>query len=191
MLQTAGEKRTWLLKTPFHMNHLPELLEAYPDARIVHPHRPAAGSLASLCSVLARFHGMVTDDVALAEIGNATFRQWSRIMDKYLSARERGPPATHVADVYFADLAREPMGVVQKLYAHFGWTLEASTEAAMRAFLAGSAGDGTGKRGAHGTHAYNMSWFGLTEERVRAEPSFARYAARFALEEAYKHSEEY
>ena len=61
-LQSASTKkgktpRTWLLKAPWHCNHLDEIFRTYPDAKVINTHRPPSGVIASLSSLHAMLYG--------------------------------------------------------------------------------------------------------------------------------------
>ena len=66
------------------------------------------------------------------------------------------------------------MGVVERIYAHFGLPLAASARNAMQAHVEAN------PKGRHGAHEYKLEDWGLTPEHVRER--FAPYAERFDVE---------
>ena len=50
--------KMWLLKAPWHYNHLDEIFRKYPDARVISTHRQPSGVIASLSSLHTLLHGM-------------------------------------------------------------------------------------------------------------------------------------
>jgi hypothetical protein len=190
--QPRGEPRkTWLLKTPWHMFTLEALWTVYPDARIIMPHRDPAGMVASLSSLHTRFNGICTDQVRPHAIGAFQKQQWEQIVDAFMATRARhADKAAQVVDAHFDALARDPLAAVAAIYRSLGLELSAEATANMRGYLNGTAGDGTGKRGAHGTHEYRLEWFGLSEQDLEAVPAFARYCEHYGVARKFRHSSE-
>ena len=61
--------RTWVLKTPHHLEHLDVLLRVFEGSTVVQTHRDPRIALASFCSMVAHGRGMFSDQVDPAEIG--------------------------------------------------------------------------------------------------------------------------
>ncbi len=190
--QPRGEpRRTWLLKTPWHMFTLEALWTVYPDARIIMPHRDPAGMVASLSSLHARFNGICTDQVRPHAIGAFQKQQWELLIDAFMATRARhADKAAQVVDVHFDALARDPLAAVAAIYRALGLELSAEATANMLGYLNGTAGDGTGKRGARGVHEYRLEWFGLSEQDLEAVPAFARYCLFYGVPRKFRHSSE-
>ncbi|KAH9259806.1 hypothetical protein BASA81_002232 [Batrachochytrium salamandrivorans] len=89
---TKRQHQRWLLKAPWHMNHLDELLTVYPDAKVIVPHRTPEGMLASLSSLHARLFAMTSDELDLTGLGNYTRQVWEQILGKFMAARTQLPP---------------------------------------------------------------------------------------------------
>ena len=49
---TGQSPDRWVFKFPFHMRSLPELFRTYPDAVIIHTHRPTAEVMPSWCKLV-------------------------------------------------------------------------------------------------------------------------------------------
>jgi len=66
-----------------------------------------------------------------------------------------------IYDLQYADVMRDPIGEIKKIYSYFDepWSLEAET--AMRSFL------NTNPKGKFGKHEYSLEEYGLTKEIVR------------------------
>ena len=83
-------------------------------------------------------------------------------MKKFVEFRQSGK-AENVFDMHFAELVKDQVGMVKRIYAHFGLPLTAATEQKMRAFIANN------PKERHGTHRYTLEQFGLdpAQERER------------------------
>jgi hypothetical protein len=79
-------------------------------------------------------------------------------------------PADRFLDVHYHELIRDPMAVVERLYAHFDMPLTAPAAAAMRAFLDANPKD------KHGAHRYTAEAFGLdTDDLSRRFKAYREY----------------
>lgn len=84
-------------------------------------------------------------------------------------ARWTGRP---LIDVQLDDLKRDPMGAVERVYEQLGTPLTVEARVVMERWLAQ-------RTVRHGTHAFTLRDFGLTEEGVMADPVFQRYCETF------------
>lgn len=163
-LQLVGlndpEKR-WVLKNPSHMTALDALMTVYPDALIVYTHRDPVTCIASSCSLSAETTVGHSDTYVGGVIGHTQLDLWSRSFHAFHDAR----PAydqDQFADVAFADLVRDPLGVTRGIYEQFGldWTPE--VQSAIEQL------DRESKQGnAKPSHTYTLKDYGLSEDRVR------------------------
>jgi hypothetical protein len=79
-----------------------------------------------------------------------------------------------IIDVHYADLIRDPMSAMQKLYKSLGDEFTPAADAGMRAWLADNPQDKFGK------HEYKLAQYGLTAEKVRG--MFERYLSQYEVE---------
>ena len=174
-LQILTQQRAstrWALKCPWHLWNLEALLAVYPDARIIHTHRDVSRALGSQCSLCARMNSKLQRNVDLHEIGDY-WLEYSRIgLDRGLAVRDK-LPASQVYDLRLNDLMAHPVEVLQQLYAHFDLPFD---EALVDRFLQRIAEQPTGHQG---EHDYELSEFGLSDERVRH--AFGDYCERFGV----------
>jgi hypothetical protein len=173
-LQWRNPRERWVLKTPGHLWTLSALFAAYPDAGVIHTHRDPVRVLASTTSLAAILRRLASDSTEPAEIGREWGPELALGLERASTFRRREPAlAQRFVDVQFDDLNRDPLAVVQKIYAHFGLALGDEARARMAAFLAGN------PREKHGVHRYRLEDFGLDvhEERRR----FASYSEEFAV----------
>ncbi len=154
------EKR-WVLKNPSHLFALDALFAAYPDALVIQCHRPAETIMASMCSLAQHTTTGWSNRYVGATIGADSLETWSRGLERFNSVRARENPA-QFCDVDYADLARDPIGTVENIYAHFG--IEFTPEA--RAAIVAT--DDESKQGARAPkHTYSLADYGLTEDQVK------------------------
>jgi hypothetical protein len=153
------------------------LLDVFPDARIVHTHRDPIEVCASVASLTATLRGASTDAVDLKAIGRQQLDWWAKLIEKSLEQRRRLAHRSHqFFDVKMSETVADPLDVVRRMYAHFGYALSDQLEAKMRAFMAGNSRD------KHGSHTYTAADFGIDPERDRG--LFQDYIDYFGLAES-------
>jgi hypothetical protein len=113
---------------------------------------------------------MFSDKVDLAAIGADMVDTFETMIARMLAYREkRGWDS--ICDVSYKALTRDPVGEMQRVYAHFGEPLTPAAEAAMRAYV------DRNPQGKHGRHDYGLEEYGLSEGEVRER--FADYERKF------------
>ena len=128
-------------------------------------------SLGSLATILRKVASDARDPEGIG-------REWAAELALGLErasafrARETGL-ADRFVDVQFGELVRDPLGLVQRIYTHFGLALGDEARARMERFVREN------PREKHGVHRYRLEDFGLdpVEERRR----FSAYSERFGV----------
>jgi len=177
ILASQRPQQPLVLKCPLHLWFLDELLSAFPDARIIHTHRPAAEAIPSLCSMSAIMTRPFARHFQFERHG-AFFSEFCRAgIDRAMHVRSR-VPADQIYDVHLADLGRDPVATVQSIYRHFG--LPGDEEAIRVRTLRHLRAKRGQKRQRGPRHSYTPELFGLTPEGLSAE--FQDYEALFGIE---------
>lgn len=160
LLASRFPLRRWVLKAPMHLLGLSAILATYPDARIVWTHRDPARVVPSEASLFVTMRRAFQDGVDPHAVGRELLEQladwWARA-----SAARRAADPSRFFDVPYDDLVREPMDVIERLYAWSGMELEPSVRAAMEAHVR------VHRQHRHGVHRYAAADFGLREEEIR------------------------
>jgi hypothetical protein len=172
-MHQADAPGIWNLKLPSHGLWLEMLLKIYPDARLVWTHRDpltATGSFCSLMSLsLMASLGYVDKQWVAENYPWQTAQHANRIM---ASRAKLGHD--RIIDVHYADLMRQPIGTMRKLYAALGDEFTPEAQAGMQAWLDDN------PQGKFGRHEYKLAEWGLSPEQVR--PMFERYLASYDVE---------
>ncbi len=168
--------KRWLLKNPGHIEQLDLLWAVYPQARVIQTHRDPAKAVPSLCSLLMNLHPVYEEGrheqrarIMLAREAG----KWAEAVRRADAARARHPGQT--LDVVHGDFHRDPMGVLERIYAFIGMKLDDDLRAAFARRISEK------PELAHGVHRYDIADFGMSAEAVR-EP-FGDYVQRFDLVE--------
>lgn len=163
--------RGWVLKSPSHLGNLHALLEACPDAVVVHCHRDPVEAVASYASLVFTIRRPYSDEVSAEAAGRHALTRSGQAMAKCLATRAGAGPETFV-DVAYPRLVDHPLPTVAALYERMGWELPDDVAGAMREWF------GRNPKHAHGQHRYGLADFGLTAGDVRDR--LDAYVRRFA-----------
>ncbi|NNE72674.1 MAG: sulfotransferase, partial [Acidimicrobiales bacterium] len=97
-------KAHWVLKSPVHLQALPQLLAAFPDARFVFTHREPTAILASVSSLIATLRSAFSDVVDPIAIGRYHLDLYARSLDALVDHVDGGLlPADRVAHIRHAE----------------------------------------------------------------------------------------
>ena len=115
-LNTSVNKR-WVLKCPLHLFFLREIVEVFPDAKIVWAHRHPVPCIASACSLLKAFHELYyegdTCDTTL--LGQKVAESAHQLVSECPAIiREIGCDAAHVN---YANLIDDPVETIRMVCA--------------------------------------------------------------------------
>ena len=164
----------WVLKSPGHLWSLDALLGEYPDARIVQTHRDPLKVVASLASLVALLRGMASDRIDRAAIGAEWTARLANGLQRATDVRTRLlRDDAQVFDMHFPAFIRDEVGMVRRIYTHFGMQLSADAEARMRRFLSAN------PRDKHGAHRYTLADASLDAATERRR--YAAYQQRFGI----------
>jgi hypothetical protein len=171
LLQTGNGGR-WTLRNPWHPLFLNDLTTVYPDAQLVMTHRDPVEVVGSTCSLIRHVRPMFSEHVDLPGIAAQMIDTFDLMLARQNAFRDaHGHGSIH--DIRYADLMRDPIGEMRKLYARFDEPYTAAAEAAMTRQLAAT------PKGKHGKHAYSLEEFGLNAAGVRAH--FKDYTDRYEI----------
>jgi len=170
--QRPGEQ--WVMKCPYHLWYLGDLLKAFPDARIIHTHRTAVKAVPSVCSLASIMSKPLVADFNPQRHG-AFFKEFYREgIDRAMKVRPT-LPSEQLFDVRLEDLDRDPEGTLRTIYDHFD--LEWDEEQMPRRIREYVAAETARSKRYSGRHSYTAEQYGLTREELRAE--FADYEEMF------------
>jgi len=170
LLQAETPEQRLTLKAPVHTAHVPALRAAVPEAHLVQLHRDPRPALASMNSLFATLHRVVTEKLDLERMGQANLNFTATGMERLLDARSGLPDGT-IFDVYYEELVADPVGTVRGIRRHFGLSFDAEYEAQLTAFMREN------PQHRHGTHRYDARDLGLDDATILGR--FERYLERF------------
>lgn len=172
-LQVDCARPRWVLKSPLHLPYLQEIFDEYPDAAIVWTHREPMTVMASVSSLAQTLRGTFNEGIDPELTAAGEVDHLSQALLRGMAWRDARPERNALfVDLGFAEIMRDLLGAVEKIYAHFGFELTAATRQRMENYVRNR------PRDKHGLHSYDAARFGLDE--TRHGMVFAPYRERFA-----------
>jgi hypothetical protein len=174
LLQSERPPNLWLLKAPHHMFHLQAIVAAYPDARFVFTHRDPAKAIPSYLSFATSFYPRgAVEQHGRSRIGRLMHAHFVEGTQRALAARA-AIGEDRFLDVRQRDVARDPIGVLERVYDFLGLPFTGAFADAVTCWNARN------REGAHGSHSYKAEDWGLTPREIRADYAF--YGQRFGFD---------
>lgn len=165
----AGDDRRWLLKNPTDLFSLQEVLNVFPDAKIIQTHRDPVDSMPSVSNLIYSARRAFCGDKAdPAAVGRREAEIWAQALERADAVRQKSDNA--FVDVEFRDFTRDQMATIRMIYERFDLVLTPKTEAAMQGWL-----DAHPHRPSKGPK-HQPADFGLSREALEAR--FADYRRR-------------
>jgi hypothetical protein len=172
-LLQADAPGDWNLKMPSHALYLRTLLQVYPDARLIWTHRDPLTATSSFCSLITTGHRSFMGVIDREWIGQNMPWQAVQHAERIMDFRDE-VGESRVIDVHYADLMREPIATMRRLYAALGDPFTPEAEARMRVWLADN------PQGKFGKHEYKLAEYGRSADDIRGR--FERYLSRYDIE---------
>ncbi|MBV9995051.1 MAG: sulfotransferase [Caulobacteraceae bacterium] len=175
-LQFRAPAERWVLKAPNHMQHLPALVETYPDAVFIQTHRDLGRIIPSLAKLFGALRRTFTDDPAKADIVQAARGQlsaWTEGLNDMTQFRKDPAMDARFVDLNYKTTLADPIGAVEKVYSKFDLPLSAEAKSRMERWLAEN------RQGRHGAHEYSLAECGLTERDI--DEHFGEYMERYGV----------
>lgn len=173
VLQRRMPGRRWIMKSPIHLENLPELLRVFPDAHVIINHRNPLHSLGSSLSLMATLQWMRSDHV---ELGFAPHlpKGFAGLHRKVMRERASGlVPDARIVDLAYAELMRDPAACMARVYERLEMPFGPADAQRIRDYLASK------PKGKHGQHEYSLADFAIDAQA--AEAVFAPYCAHYGI----------
>lgn len=175
---------TWMLKCPFHLPYLEELVKAFPGATIVWTHRDPAQCIASACSLFQTLQHMGMEEASVdpKRLGAAIMKYSALCLQKAEESLEKLKGQVKVVHVRYADNVSKPKDVCRQVYEAAGIPFSAEYEAKLDDYLRRNEEERIrmkAKKGAAEMHEYKPEDYGLTAAGIRAE--FKDYISKYNL----------
>jgi Sulfotransferase family len=161
--QGGGTGRPWVLKSPWHLGNLDQLVRVFPEVTIVQTHRDPCEAVASTARLFDVVHHSRGNQVTAEMEGELWLGLLAEAMRRNLRQREQLAGRVEIVDVAYADVVCDVQSVVREVYARAGRELTPAAAAVT------SGWEESHPQGRFGKNEYTMADFGLTRERIEGE----------------------
>jgi hypothetical protein len=172
LLNWLSPGRRWVLKWPFHLWHLDSLIEAFPDATVIHLHRDPREALPSVCSLAALARSSFCESIDNEELGKFWLDYCEAGLQRGLTAREKADE-NQVIDIRYPDLKKNPLSVINQIQNTINlgesdaWTESIPANSKAR------------EKKVPGRHHYALAQFGLDPYQIQER--FSKYIEDYDL----------
>eukprot|EP01039_Chlorochromonas_danica_P004123 gene4123-4519_t len=175
---------TWMLKCPFHLPYLEELIESFPGATIVWTHRDPAQCIASACSLFQTLMemGMEEDSIDPILIGKAIMKYSKLCLAKAEASLEKLKGKIKIVHVRYEDNVKKSKDVCKRIFETAEIPFTSTYEEKLDAYLHENELERQrmkAKKGQTAMHDYKPEEYGLTAQLIREE--FKDYIAKYNL----------
>ncbi len=171
--QDASRKgKSWVLKTPGHLMALAEVMDVYPNAKIVMTHRDPVNTVPSYCSMEATLYRMNSDDITPDMIGAFWRDRLLEWTNNFMTVRAKADPERFI-DVRYQNLLENPIDEADRVLTASGLAVTDAIRDGMAEWIEGN------KREHRAPHKYDIQDFGLNTSEI--ETLFSHYRETFIL----------
>jgi hypothetical protein len=164
--QPAHWPTRWVLKSPMHLENLPELKHVFPDATFVVTHRDPVAVIQSTITMLAYGQRMNRKRILIGELAEYWSDRIAHLLRRCAETRQLLPESKSI-DVPFHEFMSDDMGIVEKIYTKAGLDLTDHARAEMQQFI------NDHPRGKHGKVVYALKQdFGVDPDELRQRFQF-------------------
>jgi hypothetical protein len=177
LLQWKYKKPHWLLKGPTHMPVLPQLLETYPDARLIFMHRDQVTTTDSVVNVQGTIYWWRTDDPWSGNMLDDIMMIDGRVKlwDRIIGWMEDGTiPRGQFTNVIYQEFSADPMKAIRGAYEEIGLTMTPEAAERIEAYLDAK------PKGVFGKHVYKTAGDGANSA-AEERKALARYYEHFGV----------
>ena len=161
----------WVLKWPYHLWHLDDLLETFPDAIVVHLHRDPCEAIASVCSLAALARSPFCASIDEVALGQFWLDYCEAGIQRSLKSRQNARQS-QIVDIRYQDLMAHPLETIKPI-------LDAANLSLPEGWIDSLHAKRSKKPKKQGKHIYALAQFGLNPDEVRER--FSDYIEAFDL----------
>ncbi|WP_460497631.1 sulfotransferase family protein [Glycomyces tarimensis] len=157
VLQFGGPRRRWVLKSPYHLEHLETLVKVFPDAKIMWTHRDPNTVMGSWCSLMETGMALCNRSYNPHDIGRDWLEMLSGMVRHGRDVRTR-LPRERVIDVSYHQLTAKPHEELPGIFERLGMDWTEDDERNLEVVLA--------RPGMKRGHEYSLGHYGLDMDMV-------------------------
>jgi len=164
ILELSNRPKKWLLKDPSHIEHIPEILKVYPNAKFIHLFRDPLKSIASTCSLTSKIQKGLSKSISNEGIGKDIITFWGNAIAKNKIGRAL-LRADQNLDIEYSEFIADPIETIKNIYDFLKLPLNSDELERKQNFLK------VHVKNKYGKHSYQLEDYGLTDNLVNEKIS--------------------
>lgn len=165
VLEWKKASKTWILKTPQHLEYMEVVTQKFPESVIIHTHRHPKECIPSFCSMVYHSRKIFSKNVDPLVVAKHWVNKNIKMLKHTMQVHQNNPKIK-VIDLYYTDLIKDPIGAIKTIYTQIGRPWDARIEAELKQATFRN------KKNKYGKHEYNMADFGLSNASIEEAFSF-------------------
>ena len=165
VLQWQKTPKTWILKTPQHLEYMDVVANRFPKSVIIHTPRHPSECIPSFCSMIYHSRKIFSRNVDPKEVAQHWVTKNVEML-KHTIAVRKSNPHLKIIDLYYEDLVKDPIACIRGVYEQIGRPWDARVEQEIKTATLEN------KKNKYGKHEYNMADFGLTKDSIANDFDF-------------------
>ncbi len=162
----------WVLKDTNHLTQIGNLLQVFPDARIIQIHRDPKDTFPSTCNLMRKIQNLVRNDLNPLKLGRELLEVCVNFTQDNIAQR-KAFPNHNILDIQYEDLVQRPLETIERIYLHAGTKPLAQMEQNIDRWLKSHHGNNRPQQ------KYTMGQFGLTPQII--DEAFKEYIDYFQI----------
>jgi hypothetical protein len=157
LLQWQRPAKRWVLKTPHHLEFLPQVKKHFGEVQFIWTHRKVNECIPSFLSMVSYSRILFSEEVEQNTLAKQWVRKNGYMLSKALEYRNGQGHEAHFTDISYQELVEDAVGVIKKIYQERG---EKISPELMAIFEASNRANPKGK---YGVHQYHLADFGIDD----------------------------
>ena len=158
LLQWQQPGKRWILKTPHHLEFLPQAKKYFGDVQFIWTHRDVNESIPSFLSMVAYSRVLFSSAVDPNDVARQWLKKSGHMLSKAMAYRKEQDHEKLFTDVSYPELVSNPLKIIESIYAA---REERISEDLMEIFRKANLKNPKGK---YGSHDYDLKEFGVDQE---------------------------
>jgi len=158
LLQWQQPGKRWILKTPHHLEFLPQAKKYFGDVQFIWTHRDVNESIPSFLSMVAYSRVLFSSAVDPNDVARQWLKKSGHMLSKAMAYRKEQDHEKLFTDVSYPELVSNPLKIIESIYRA---REERVSEDLMEIFRKANLKNPKGK---YGSHEYNLKEFGIDQE---------------------------
>ncbi len=162
----------WVLKDIIHLTQIGNLLQVFPDARVIQIHRDPKETFPSTCNLMCNTQNLFRSDLDPIKLGRELLEVCVNFSQNNIAQR-KAFPNSNILDIQYEDLVQKPLETLDRIYRHAGKEVMSQMGQNLNSWLKSHHGDNRPQK------KYTMEQFGLTPQIINE--AFKEYTDYFQI----------